>query len=387
MGGRGIELAAVFVLLLGACGDTAPGSGSDEWRPPSGSGAGQCNGGSEVTLASAPAEAARGPLDCRMLCLDAEPDSDFGALLEECSVVEDRHGGLATGGFEGGSSTGDATTTAASSTTGEGSTTEAGSTTGDTSDDTVGMTSGGFEGGGTSSDGERVPIQCDWSIPPPGWCIGGRASAAWGQRDETIADDACARWLAEAAHDEAGSVASFRLLAAELAVHDAPGALLRALGRAAEDERRHAAAVSSLARARGAEPIRPRLRPVPSRTLEAIALENAVEGCVRETFNALLAAHQARHAESVSIREVMCGIAEDECRHAELAWALDAWFRTRLDAEACARLDGARRLAWEAMHADPVPRIDADARTELGLPSRETARELAAGLRRAMRRA
>ena len=56
----------------------------------------------------------------------------------------------------------------------------------------------------------------------------------------------------------------------------------------------------------------------PRRPVE-IARENAEEGCVRETFGALLAAHQAAYACDPEVREVMTRIAGDELRHAALA--------------------------------------------------------------------
>ena len=52
------------------------------------------------------------------------------------------------------------------------------------------------------------------------------------------------------------------------------------------------------------------------RELEAIAIENAVEGCVRESFGALLATWQAKTAGDARVRAAMKRIARDETRHA-----------------------------------------------------------------------
>ncbi|NIS36796.1 MAG: ferritin-like domain-containing protein, partial [Actinobacteria bacterium] len=46
---------------------------------------------------------------------------------------------------------------------------------------------------------------------------------------------------------------------------------------------------------------RPVIEDAPVRTAYEIALENAVEGCVRETFGALVGAHQALRASDPSI--------------------------------------------------------------------------------------
>jgi hypothetical protein len=57
------------------------------------------------------------------------------------------------------------------------------------------------------------------------------------------------------------------------------------------------------------------------RSLEEMALENVVEGCVRETFGAVVAMIQAERAGDARVRRAMRRIARDETRHAELSWA------------------------------------------------------------------
>ena len=61
-----------------------------------------------------------------------------------------------------------------------------------------------------------------------------------------------------------------------------------------------------------------------------IALENAVEGCVREGYAAIVAALQARRAPAPAFRTTMAAIADDEAAHAQLAWDVDAWLRPHL---------------------------------------------------------
>ena len=83
---------------------------------------------------------------------------------------------------------------------------------------------------------------------------------------------------------------AFVRLARELAHHRAPAALVaRARARAAaQDERRHARAMRLRAARFGAEggASRRRLRPRRVPRLADVLVENAVEGCVRETFGA-----------------------------------------------------------------------------------------------------
>lgn len=154
-------------------------------------------------------------------------------------------------------------------------------------------------------------------------------------------------WLADASHLEAASVDAFALLADDLRAHDAPASLVARAQRAEADEVRHARITAKLARRFGAEegewsrPVRRRVSE--ARTLEAIAHENAVEGCVKETFAAVLAMWQAEHARDEAIRAAMSVIAEDEARHAALAWSVLAWAQPKLDASANARVEAALR--------------------------------------------
>jgi hypothetical protein len=158
--------------------------------------------------------------------------------------------------------------------------------------------------------------------------------------------------LAAMAYLEAVSVHAFRRLERELAAHAAPPDLLRRARRARRDEVRHTAMTSRLARARGGSP---RLPAAPSaqpvRSLFEIALENAVEGCVRETYGALAGLVEAQTSADASLRLAMRSIAADECRHAELAWAVHAW--------ALARLSDAQRRRIESAMSDAVAEIGA----------------------------
>jgi hypothetical protein len=180
-------------------------------------------------------------------------------------------------------------------------------------------------------------------------------------------------YFAVMAHDEAASVHAFRRLRDELALHGAPPALVQAAERAARDEERHARVMARHARLRGATMPAPRLRRAGPRALEAVARENAVEGCVRETFGALLLRWQATHARDASVRRTLARIASDEARHAALSWAVARWAEARLDAAGRARVARARAravaaLAREARSAsfDPaVGRPDPAARAAL----------------------
>ncbi|HEY8087165.1 MAG TPA: ferritin-like domain-containing protein [Polyangiaceae bacterium] len=150
--------------------------------------------------------------------------------------------------------------------------------------------------------------------------------------------------FARAACMEAGSVDAFRMLRDELVAHGAPKRLVRAASRAIRDEIRHVRQTSALARRFGEEPVAPRPAPPRSRRRFAeVALENAVEGCVRETYSALECAWQAEVAADPVVRATMKRIARDEMRHLELSWAVHAWAVGRLDAASRARVAEAQR--------------------------------------------
>jgi hypothetical protein len=206
----------------------------------------------------------------------------------------------------------------------------------------------------------------------------GRRPAGLERRRSSPRGSLAGRWLARAAELEAASVPAFRRLAVELAAHGAPARLVEAARAAVDEEARHYALMARAARARGVEPRRPRVRPIPVRSLLAIARENAREGCVRETFGAMTAAFQARAAADGDLRAALATIARDEAGHARLAWEVDAWARAALPRRAArsvveARRAEAARLLGELDEADLPSSV---ART-LGLPSGGEARSRA----------
>jgi hypothetical protein len=176
---------------------------------------------------------------------------------------------------------------------------------------------------------------------------------------------------------EAGSVEAFRLLRDELIAHGAPRRLVRAAMRAIRDELRHVRQTSALARRFGEKPVAPRPSPPRApRSLEEVALENAVEGCVRETYSALECAWQAETAADPVVRATMARIARDEMRHLELSWAVNAWARGRLDAAARARVERAQRAEVDEMLRELALDPNEDVMRAGGLPRAAQSRAL-----------
>ncbi len=213
------------------------------------------------------------------------------------------------------------------------------------------------DGGNLSDPNGPVTIDCINGIPACTGTVGRRPNGLRpAPRCELGASDAVGAWLAQCARLEAASVRAFRDLHRELEALGAPSALVRAAKRSAWDEVRHTRVVARLARARGAKVERAaiakrgrRREPVTEETRSArvlaLALENAVEGCVRETFGAFVAMKQSAEAKDERVRRAMRGIAEDETRHAALAWGIAAWVEGELEESGRADVGEAMRGA------------------------------------------
>jgi len=187
-------------------------------------------------------------------------------------------------------------------------------------------------------------------------------------------------YFAQIAHLEAASVTAFRVLRDELHAKGAPRKLVRAAARAARDEIRHTRATSALARRFGAAPRLPRIEAAAPRSLEAMALENAVEGCVRETFGALIATRQAELSRDPLVRAAMKRIARDETQHAALSWRVGRWLETRLDPAARRNVEQAKRAAARELLSSVASAPAYGFGDSIGLPLPAEAAQLAAAM-------
>jgi hypothetical protein len=249
----------------------------------------------------------------------------------------------------------------------------------------------GVPGGGTLPPGEcamlcppstqmRPAISCsvsDQSQPPNAllYCIytpcgtGRRPPGLAAASGADTGPSPVARFLGEVAHLEAASVVAFERLAAELVVHGAPARLVRAARRAAREEERHASVTRGFALRAGARPEPVEVAATTPRSLEAIAVDNAVEGCVRETFGAVLAMRQAEQARDEDLRRAMARIAREETRHAALSWELGRWLEGRLGAAGRRRVRRERDRAVAALRHEAAREPHPSLVTELGVPT------------------
>jgi hypothetical protein len=224
---------------------------------------------------------------------------------------------------------------------------------------------------------EHVPV-----VGAGGGCVGRRPEGLEGV--EVSQAWTLTSFLAEGAALEAASVSAFKVLARDLRALGAPPALVEDALAFAVDEVRHAGLMAGLAERHGAAVKTPRVHETPAKSLRALCLENAVEGCVRETFGALVARFQAEAARDGELREVMAALAEDETRHAHLAWRIADWAEPQLDADARAEVRAARRAAVAQLR-DELSRTHApDVYAKAGWPAPAQGRALVAALESAL---
>jgi hypothetical protein len=225
------------------------------------------------------------------------------------------------------------------------------------------------------------PSTCGFGRP---FLVGGEArvasatdrsdwSSALTPRVEGLSDDErrvlADEWL-RAGQLEHASIAAFARFAMHLLALGAPPDLVLSAQAAMADETAHARMCFALAGAYGRAPVGPgrlALDGSLSAIDEAAILRLAIEeGCIGETAAAIEAAELGEHAEDPVVRDVLARIAEDEARHAELAWSFVRWAIAR-DASL---KDAARRAFSEVLGrelSEPMARVGASEERWLAL--------------------
>jgi hypothetical protein len=177
-------------------------------------------------------------------------------------------------------------------------------------------------------------------------CVGRRPEGLASERATGVSP--LGDYYASTAHLEGAAVLAFELMERELQRFGAPRELQERAKRARADEERHHRQMAFMARREGATV--PAVQAVQAamasaRSLLAAALENAVEGCVREAWGALAARYQAAMAADPETRRLWSGIASDEAEHAELSLDLHDWYMQQLGPEDRERVEVALQLA------------------------------------------
>lgn len=153
---------------------------------------------------------------------------------------------------------------------------------------------------------------------------------------------------------ESAAVVAFSHLSLELEELGAPHSLVERARDAAQDEVRHARLARERAYQMGARVPLPEIEVAKRepRSLLDIALENAEEGCVRESFGAAQALLRAKWAVERANQIFWSEIAADELRHAELSRDLGAWLKTRLTETQNWRVSRVRVDAYNTLHGE-----------------------------------
>lgn len=163
-------------------------------------------------------------------------------------------------------------------------------------------------------------------------------------------------WTRDALLEHA-SIASFATFTLELLAVGAPPQLLQASQAAAADEIEHAGLTFAIASAYSDVPLGPGRLDLtglaPASDLATIAAACVRDGCVNETIASAVAAAQAAHARDPEVRATLERIAEDEARHAELAWRFVRWALGRGDV----RVRGAVAEAFDRSIVDVSPKM------------------------------
>ncbi len=220
----------------------------------------------------------------------------------------------------------------------------------------------------TRYPGEVVRLcSTTYSCPQTPGAIAGRRPADM-QRVDCIADHEVGAFFAETCQLEAAAVTAFAILADELRAHGAPAELIAAAEQAERDEVRHTQMTTALAQRFAAVPSMPTVQRHAPRPLLAMALENVVEGCVREAFGAFVASWQGEYADDAKVRAIMARIARDEIQHAELSFAIDAWLASKLNQDERARVEQARVDAFRELSSELDRPLSPSLRSIAGLP-------------------
>ena len=185
---------------------------------------------------------------------------------------------------------------------------------------------------------------------------------------------------------EHASIAAFARFALELMAVGAPLSMLRDTQAAMADEMAHAEACFAMARAYGQS--HASLGPLDFGVIRADASLAAIvegtvrEGCIGETIAALIAQRAAESATEPVVKEALARIADDETRHAELAWRFVMWASAQssdLRSVATAALEAAiQQISIETAEIGPREEHEPDLLAHGRLPSNQ---------RRAMMRA
>jgi len=104
-----------------------------------------------------------------------------------------------------------------------------------------------------------------------------------------------------------------------------------------------------------------------TRSLFELAKDNAVSGCIFETYSAFKAIEQSQKASDPVLRETMKKIAIDESKHAELAWDIHRYLWQKLSISEQAEIEQAQKEALKSLLTPSTFHLSHKERILLGL--------------------
>jgi hypothetical protein len=242
------------------------------------------------------------------------------------SPEETGAGGSAGTDSDGGAGTG-------GSSTGSGGSTGAGGS--------GGAGRGGTGGGAPPTPTPGRPFLVDGDARQASLCASdGWRDAHLAPRTEHLGTALCLRlseaWT-ETALLEHASIAAFARFTLQLLALGAPAELIEAANAAIAEETAHARLAFAVASAFAGRALGPGPLAIDG-ALETTSLEEVVvatirEGCIGETVSAVHATEALFYVDDPALRQVLSRIAEDETRHAQLAWRFVRWALEIGDAE------------------------------------------------------
>ena len=218
------------------------------------------------------------------------------------------------------------------------------------------------------------PYTCPKPVPgrvPHGLHVSGQQAASHNRTGQ---------YLSAMAAMETAAITAFEYLGRELEAYGAPAELIARARQAVEEESRHAEMAGLLAATYEAVVPEVRVDDFQLRSLYEIALENAVEGCVNETFAAACGLWQSQHAGLDVFRAVIGHITDEEIGHADLSWDIHRWVMPQLSEPEQARIREAQAEAVASLLADFRQEGDPAVQQAFGLPTRDEAGRLFAQL-------
>jgi hypothetical protein len=184
------------------------------------------------------------------------------------------------------------------------------------------------------------------------------------------------QYLADMTAMETAAITAFYYLSLELKAYDAPAELIARAQQAILEETRHSEMAALLAASFDADMPEVMVDDFCLRSLYEIALENAVEGCVNETFAAACGLWQSEYAQLDVFRKVISHITEEEMGHAELSWKIHQWIMPQLSEVQQEQIRIAQAKAVDSLVSDFKQESNPVLQQAFGLPTKDDASRL-----------